>query len=122
MCANCWMHAAVAELHLVDTHRLIPSKYSEQGTVFSRLSDDETTLNDLLELDGATNDLSARRGRIVAGDRCAWSCCMAFGMLLIVRLLTPRRWADGLTIANVERGIAGLRGRRRWPKRLRFTS
>jgi RES domain-containing protein len=50
------MTPAVAELHLVDTHRLIPSKYSEQGTVFSRLSDDETTLNDLLELDGATND------------------------------------------------------------------
>jgi RES domain-containing protein len=47
---------AVSELHLVDTHRLIPAKYSEQGTVFSRLSQDETTLNDLMELDGATND------------------------------------------------------------------
>jgi RES domain-containing protein len=47
---------SVAELHLVDTHRLIPTKYSEQGTVFSRLSDDDVTLNDLMELDGATND------------------------------------------------------------------
>lgn len=46
----------VRELHLVGTHRLIPSKYSEQGTVFSRLSDDDATLNDLMELDGATND------------------------------------------------------------------
>jgi RES domain-containing protein len=46
----------VSELHLVDTHRLIPSKYSQQGTVFSRLSGDDATLNDLMELDGATND------------------------------------------------------------------
>lgn len=50
------MTPAVAELRLADTHRLIPSKYSEQGTVLSRLSDDAATLNDLMELDGATND------------------------------------------------------------------
>jgi RES domain-containing protein len=46
----------VSELHLVDTHRLIPTKYSQKGTVFSRLSDDDATLNDLMELDGASND------------------------------------------------------------------
>ncbi len=50
------MTPAVAELRLADTHRLIPSKYSERGTVLSRLSDDAATLNDLMELDGATND------------------------------------------------------------------
>jgi RES domain len=44
-----------------DTHRLIPSKYSaskygETGTVLSRLTEDEATLDALVELDGATND------------------------------------------------------------------
>jgi hypothetical protein len=46
----------VAHLQLSDTHRLIPTKYSERGTVLSRLDIDETSLNDLMELDGATND------------------------------------------------------------------
>jgi RES domain-containing protein len=50
------MIPAVAELQLVNTHRLIPTKYSEQATVLSRLSDDGATLDDLMELDGATND------------------------------------------------------------------
>ncbi|MGD0446304.1 MAG: RES family NAD+ phosphorylase [Edaphobacter sp.] len=50
------MTPAVAEVQLADTHRLIPTKYSERGTVLSRLRTDEATLNDLMELDGATND------------------------------------------------------------------
>ncbi len=50
------MTPPVAELRLADTHRLIPSKYSESGTVLSRLGEDETLLRDLMELDGATND------------------------------------------------------------------
>lgn len=50
------MIPAVAHLQLVDTHRLIPTKYSERGTVLSRLAVDEASLNDLMELDGATND------------------------------------------------------------------
>lgn len=50
------MIPAVAELQLVNTHRLIPTKYSDRGTVLSRLSEDDATLNDLMELDGATND------------------------------------------------------------------
>jgi hypothetical protein len=45
----------VRDLQLNDTHRLIPSKYSESGTVLSRLMEDEVELNDLVELDGATN-------------------------------------------------------------------
>jgi len=40
---------------LYDTHRLIPSRHSDRGTVLSRLTEDETALNDLVELDGATN-------------------------------------------------------------------
>jgi RES domain-containing protein len=50
------MTPAVAHLQLADTHRLIPTKYSDRGTVLSRLNVDEASLNDLMELDGATND------------------------------------------------------------------
>ena len=46
----------VAEVHLRATHRLIPSKYSESGTVLSRLTDDDRTLSELMQLDSATND------------------------------------------------------------------
>ena len=50
------MTPEVAALQLTNTHRLIPTKYSERSTVFSRLSDDDATLDALMELDGATND------------------------------------------------------------------
>ncbi len=43
------------ELLLYDTHRMIPSRYSDTGTVLSRLTEDEDELNELAELDGATN-------------------------------------------------------------------
>ena len=40
-----------------DTHRLIPSRYSEQGeSVLTRLTDDPKDINALFELEGATND------------------------------------------------------------------
>src|SRR5580692_9588232 len=45
----------VTEVRLRDTHRLIPSKYSESGTVLSRLTESANDLDDLLELDSATN-------------------------------------------------------------------
>jgi RES domain-containing protein len=45
----------VTEVRLRDTHRLIPSKYSESGTVLSRLTESAGDLDDLLELDSATN-------------------------------------------------------------------
>lgn len=45
----------VRDFSLYDTHRLIPSRHSETGTVLSRLSEREAELNDLVELDGATN-------------------------------------------------------------------
>lgn len=50
------MTPPVVDVELAGTHRLIPSKYSESGTVLSRLTEDEATLRDLMELDGATND------------------------------------------------------------------
>src|SRR5271154_4528488 len=46
----------VTSIDLEDTHRLIPARYSESGTVLSRLTSDERMLDDLLEFDGATND------------------------------------------------------------------
>ena len=40
-----------------DTHRLIPSKYSEGGdNVLSRISEDDQHFRNLVELDNATND------------------------------------------------------------------
>lgn len=43
------------DLLLYGTHRLIPCKHSDTGTVLSRLTKDEADLNQLVELDGATN-------------------------------------------------------------------
>ena len=44
------------EFSLEDTHRLIPSKYSEEGTVLAELAgEDEELLRDLVSLDAATN-------------------------------------------------------------------
>jgi hypothetical protein len=47
----------VSEISRDDTHRLIPSRYSDRGdSVLTRLSDDPADLNALFELEGATND------------------------------------------------------------------
>jgi RES domain-containing protein len=46
----------ITEVRLRNTHRLIPSKYSESCTVLSRLTEDRSESDDLLELDSATND------------------------------------------------------------------
>jgi len=50
------MIPAVVDVRVADTHRLIPSRHSESGTVLSRLTEEEGSLSDLMELDGATND------------------------------------------------------------------
>ncbi|MDW5265488.1 MULTISPECIES: RES family NAD+ phosphorylase [Acidobacteriaceae] len=50
------MIPAAADLELANTHRLIPSRYSESGTVLSRLTEEDAVLGDLIELDGATNE------------------------------------------------------------------
>lgn len=39
-----------------DTHRLIPSKYSDAGSALARIADDDAHLTDLFDLDNATND------------------------------------------------------------------
>ena len=46
----------VTDLSLRDTHRLIPSRFSQAGTVLSRLAASPDTLGSLMELDDATND------------------------------------------------------------------
>ena len=50
------MNFPITAVRLKSTHRLIPAKYSERGTVLSRLTEDSRTLDELLELDSATND------------------------------------------------------------------
>ncbi len=46
----------LSELRLRDTHRLIPSRFSQAGTVLTRLAASADTLGSLMELDDATND------------------------------------------------------------------
>ncbi len=43
------------ECSFQDTHRLIPSKYSPEGSVLGELSENDKELRELIELDGATN-------------------------------------------------------------------
>jgi RES domain-containing protein len=46
----------ISPVHLRATHRMIAAKHSESGSVLSSISDNESMLADLAELDGATND------------------------------------------------------------------
>lgn len=48
---------AVSPVDQRDTHRLIPAQFADGGaSVLARLTDDQETLNRILELDNATND------------------------------------------------------------------
>jgi hypothetical protein len=48
-----------------DAHRLIPSKYSDEGSALARIADSDTHLADLFDLDNATNDrLLAENNRL----------------------------------------------------------
>ncbi len=46
----------VRYFHWESSHRLIPSRYSESGTVLSEVADNAAEIEDLVLLDGATND------------------------------------------------------------------
>jgi hypothetical protein len=51
-----------------DTHRLIPSKYSEHGdSVLARIADDDGHLADIFDLDNATNDRLAAEAGLLPG-------------------------------------------------------
>jgi hypothetical protein len=51
-----------------DTHRLIPSKYSEAGdSVLARIADDDTHLRDIFDLDNATNDRLLAENNLLPG-------------------------------------------------------
>ena len=58
---------AVRLIRQNDTHRLIPSKYGEGGdSVLAQIADDDAHLQDLFELDHATNDrLLAENDRVL---------------------------------------------------------
>jgi RES domain-containing protein len=49
------MNPPVRECSFSGAHRLIPSKYSTEGTVLAELADNEREVQGLVELDGATN-------------------------------------------------------------------
>ncbi len=50
------MIPATQHFSLLAQHRLIPSRYSEEGTVLAEIADDASMLEQLILLDGATND------------------------------------------------------------------
>ena len=51
-----------------DTHRLIPSKYSAGGeSVLARIADDDAHLNDIFDLDNATNDRLLAENNLLPG-------------------------------------------------------
>jgi hypothetical protein len=51
-----------------NTHRLIPSKYGEGGeTVLARIADDDAHLNDIFDLDNATNDRLIAESNLLPG-------------------------------------------------------
>lgn len=51
-----------------DTHRLIPSKYSEGGdSVLTRIADDDAHLADIFDLDNATNDRLVAENNLLPG-------------------------------------------------------
>ena len=50
-----------------DTHRLIPSKYSDGESVLARIADDDAHLNDIFDLDNATNDRLLAENNLLPG-------------------------------------------------------
>ena len=57
----------VSRVRRYDTHRLIPSQYSEPGSVLGLIADDEAHLKDLFDLDHATNDRLLAENQRAAG-------------------------------------------------------
>ena len=64
----------LAEIRQDDTHRLIPAAIGDKS-VFERLTEDDRELDDLFELDGATNDRLL--GEINASGIGVRECCLA---------------------------------------------
>ena len=60
------MTPKVSTLRQDDTHRLIPSRHSDES-VLNRLAEDEKQLEDLFELDGATNDRLLGEANLLPG-------------------------------------------------------
>jgi RES domain-containing protein len=51
-----------------DTHRLIPSRYSETGeSVLARIADDDAHLDDIFDLDNASNDRLIAESNLLPG-------------------------------------------------------
>ncbi len=60
------MKPRITSIRQDDTHRLIPSRYSDEGG-FRRLSEDEHQLQEIFELDGATNDRLLGEANLLPG-------------------------------------------------------
>jgi RES domain-containing protein len=56
-----------AEIFIQDTHRLIPTRYLAEDSVLARLTDDQNHLNDIFDLDNATNDRLVAENDLLPG-------------------------------------------------------
>jgi len=70
------MTPRVRDVRQDDTHRLIPTRYSDRS-VLERLSENQRQLENLFELEGATNDRLLERRTCCRVSECT-SCCLAF--------------------------------------------
>lgn len=62
------MPPRVTQLHQDDTHRLIPARYSDDNaSVLARLTSDRQQLQDLFELEGATNERLLGEANLLPG-------------------------------------------------------
>jgi RES domain len=98
----------ITDVRANDTHRLIPSKYSaskygETGTVLSRLTDDEATLDALIELDAATNDRLLGEEGLLPGIG-VHELVFGVGYAHIVNAAFTHAAPDGGRFNNNERG------------------
>ena len=50
------LNPPIQAIHWIASHRVIPSRYSEAGTVLADIADDAAMLDEIVLLDGATND------------------------------------------------------------------
>lgn len=60
------MKPKITSIRQDDTHRLIPSRYSDES-VLRRLAEDEDQLREIFELDGATNDRLLGEANLLPG-------------------------------------------------------
>ncbi len=106
----------LSDLSRNNTHRLIPSRYSDKDdTVLTRLTDDPNDLNALFELEGATNDRLLGEAGLLPGISVRE---LIFGLSYSHISTRPSRIpATSETVSAGQNGALGMRGSPFKPRR-----